>query len=187
MKGRSLFALAVLSIALACEGNKQPTGPAAPSDASKVLSDGAHCLNLDIDCNPDFFFLPPLVPNPVNNSNFDRGKFNNRLQQGLSVEICELSPELNNGLPVLPTASTGCANTVKTFEAGTVRQVGLPLKESGWWTAHSPPADGSFSRGRLSWALLMWIRWRTCASFATREPAMSSRLSTTPCFRFHSV
>jgi len=142
MKGRGLLALAVLSLALACEGNQRSTGPNAPLDASQVISDGTRAGG-----NPDFFFLPPLVKNPVNNSNFERGKFNNALQPSLSVEICQLVPEPLNALP---TATTACANDathtapVKAFAAGTVRQVGLPKNQPGWWTDHDLPNEGFY-------------------------------------------
>jgi len=138
MKGRSLLALAVLSLALACEGNQLLTGTKTPLDASKVVSDGTR-----VGGNPDFFFLPPLVPNPVNNSNFERGKFNNRLQPSLSVEICQLVAEPLNALP---TGNTACVSgpAVKTFAAGTVRQVGLPNNEAGWWTTHDLPNEGFY-------------------------------------------
>ena len=138
MKGRGLLALSVLSLALACEGNQQPTGPNAPADASQVISDGTR-----IGGNPDFFFLPPLVPNPVNNGNFERGKFNNALQPSLSVEICQLVPELLNALP---TATTACVTgpAVKTFAAGSVGQVGLPRNQAGWWTTHDLPNEGFY-------------------------------------------
>jgi len=59
-------------------------------DPSKMISDGAH------GGNPDFFFLPPMVPNPVNNPNFEQGKFNATLGPSLTVEICELQgPPVN--------------------------------------------------------------------------------------------
>ena len=138
MKGRGLLALAVLSLVLACEGNQQLMGPNAPATGSQVISDGTRAGG-----NPDFFFLPPLVQNPVNNSNFERGKFNNALQPSLSVEICQLVPETGNALP---TATTACVTgpAVKTFAAGTVRQVGLPKNQPGWWTTHDLPNEGFY-------------------------------------------
>ncbi|MDP9203498.1 MAG: hypothetical protein M3P26_16445, partial [Gemmatimonadota bacterium] len=107
MKGRSLLALPALVFALACEGNNQPTGPGVPTAPSPVISDGAH----GVDGNPDFFFLPPLVPSPVSDPDFEAGKFNASLQPSLSVEICELQ-----GGP-----GTKCGRLVKEFPAGTVR------------------------------------------------------------------
>jgi hypothetical protein len=77
-----------------------------------MISDGAH------GGNPDFFFLPPLVSNPVNDPNYDRGKGNTALEASLTVEICQLdgSPVNSLGQPVdcvvgLP--------LVKKFAAGT--------------------------------------------------------------------
>ena len=48
-----------------------------------LLIDGAH------DGNKDFFFLPPLVANPVGTPNYDAGNFNTHLSP--FVEVCELS------------------------------------------------------------------------------------------------
>jgi len=111
-----LFALAALTLAMACESARRPTEISAPTDPSKAITDGAH------GGNPDFFWLPPLVPNPVNDQNFDQGKFNSTLQPSLTVEICELQ-----GAPVdaqgLPTIATDCiaGDPVKKFPAGTIR------------------------------------------------------------------
>src|SRR4030081_609828 len=90
MKVRRLLALSVLSIAFGCEGHQSPTAPSVRRvslDPSAILSDGAH------GGNPDFFFLPPLVPSPYNNPDFEPGTFNSTLQPSLRVEICELVPE----------------------------------------------------------------------------------------------
>ena len=137
MKGRSLLALPALMLVLACEGNKEPTAPAVPVDPSKIISDGAHSGG-----NRDFFFLPPLVPLPLGNPDFELGKFNNALQPSLKIVICELVP--NGNPPALPTATTGCARTVKTFEAGTVKLVNLPRRQFGWWTLFGLPPDGFY-------------------------------------------
>ena len=134
MKSR-LLALAALTLAMACEGTRQPTGVTAPTDPSKIISDGAHCGTPGIVCNPDFFFLPPMVPLPLNNPNFELGKFNNTLQRSLTITICELqsTPVNSQGLP---TSDTQCKTgpALKTFAAGTVQLVNLPLRQTGWWT-----------------------------------------------------
>lgn len=115
MKAR-LFALTALALAMGCEGTpSSSTGPTSPIDPSKLISDGAH------GGNPDFFFLPPMVSNPVNDPNYEAGKFNSTLGPSLTVEICQLqaSPVDAQGLPV----ATDCVSgpPVKKFAAGTVR------------------------------------------------------------------
>jgi len=68
-----------------------------------------------------------MVSNPVNNPNFEPGKFNTTLQPSLSVEICELqgSPVDANGAPVVTHCVAGLP--VKEFPVGTVRlQAGTP-------------------------------------------------------------
>ena len=145
MKARRLLALSVVAIAFGCEGHQSPTAPRVITGPSKIISDGAHGSG----GNPDFFFLPPLVPLPLNNPNFVLGKFNNALQPSLLVEICELVPEPQN---VLPTLTTGCIKTapagtplpLKTFGAGTVKLVNLPLQQWGWWSLFGLPADGFY-------------------------------------------
>jgi hypothetical protein len=110
-----LLVLSAVALALACEDHQTPTGPSVPVDASRAISDGAH------GGNPDFFFLPPLVPNPANDPNFEQGKFNSALQPSLTVEICELqrAPVDAQGLPVATDCVAG--PPVKKFPAGTVR------------------------------------------------------------------
>ena len=122
MKGRRLLSLSALALALACVDQKvptAPTGPSVPMGPSAIISDGAH------GGNPDFFFLPPLVSNPVNDPNFEVGKANNALQPSLTVEICELTSQ-NLNAQGLPTGATDCVAgpPVKNFPAGTVRLQG---------------------------------------------------------------
>ena len=145
MKTRRLLALSVLAVVYACEGHQPPTAPTAqsvPYDPSAVLSDGAH------GGNPDFYFLPPLVPFP-RTPNFELGKFNNTLGPSLRIEICKLNPEYNptTHVQVLPLPHTQCGvagNPVKTFPAGSVKLVNLPLRQWGWWTAFHLPPDGFY-------------------------------------------
>jgi hypothetical protein len=120
MKGRYLSALSALALVVACQDQRVPTAPArnAPTDPSAMISDGAH------GGNPDFFFLPPMVSNPVSNANYEPGKANATLAPSLSVEICLLqgAPVDANGLPVVTDCVAG--PPVKTFPAGTVHQQG---------------------------------------------------------------
>ena len=139
MKGRRLFAFAALALAFGCRDEKLPTAPeqrAAPTDPSEIISDGAHNGG-----NPDFFFMPPMVPLPIGNANFELGKFNNTLKGSLKIDICELNAEPNNGLPK---AATGCARAVKTFAPGSVQVVNLPLRQFGWWNLFNLPPDGFY-------------------------------------------
>jgi hypothetical protein len=140
MKARRLLALSILSIAFACEGHQSPTAPgtvkSVPLDSTAVLSDGAH------GGNPDFFFLPPLVPFPYRNANFELGKFNNTLKPSLRIEICELSAEPLNALPKTTTACA--AAPIKTFAPGTVQLVNLPIRQGGWWSLFQLPPDGFY-------------------------------------------
>jgi hypothetical protein len=140
MKGRSLLALAVLSVALACQDDKLPTGPAAPTRVSKALSDGAH------GDNADFFFLPPLVK-LKKNSDFVVGTFNNTLKPRLTVEICELNTTS------LPDDNTVCGSVVKTFAPGSVNLVNLPADRKDvpkpfhvdeWYKGAHRTADGFY-------------------------------------------
>lgn len=139
MKGRNLLALPALAVALSCGRDQQPTGPRVPTGPSEVIRDGAH------GGDPDFFFLPPLVPSPIGNPNFELGEFNNTLGPSLRIEICELRPEHLNSKS-LPTDATRCVkgNPLKTFPAGSVSLVNRPQDEFGWWTLFDLPPDGFY-------------------------------------------
>lgn len=88
MRQLTLFAVAAVVTLAACT-EKSPIQPARPDNINALILDGAH------SGNDDFFFLPPLVPNPVGSQNYDPGKFNPRLAP--VVEVCELT-----GDPRLP-------------------------------------------------------------------------------------
>ena len=136
MKELRVVRLLALALIVGCIGDKSPTGvgPAAPSKPSEVISDGAH------GGNPDFWFLPPMVPLPLNNPNFKIGTFTNALKPSLSIVICELSVPTG-----LPTASSPCVGSpVKTFPKGTVQLVNLPLRQNGWWSLFNLPPDGFY-------------------------------------------
>jgi hypothetical protein len=74
MQVRLAVSAVVLSVGLAaCTDRPSPTSPPrSPLAAAPLfaISDGAHSGG-----NPNFFFLPPLVGNPVNNPNFKSGTF----------------------------------------------------------------------------------------------------------------
>lgn len=140
MKRRWLFALAALFVLYGCGDQRQPTAPGkAPPDPSEIITDGAH------GGNPDFFFLPPLVPLPLGNPDFEVGKFNNTLQPSLRIDICELKAE-NLNAEGRPTNATACVDgaPLKTFAPGTVQLVNLPLQQTGWWSLFNLPPDGFY-------------------------------------------
>ncbi|HUQ98520.1 MAG TPA: hypothetical protein VM166_03635, partial [Gemmatimonadaceae bacterium] len=146
MNFRRLLVPAIL-FALGCEGHQQPTEPGvtrAPSTPSDIIQDGAH------GGNPDFFFLPPMVPLP-RTANFELGKFNNALRPSLRIEICELNgdhlktvPLPNGQSTIVPSDLTTCGAIKKTFAPGSIQLVNLPLRQNGWWTAFGLPADGFY-------------------------------------------
>jgi hypothetical protein len=147
MKGRRLLALPVLAFVLSCgDDQRPPTGPSAPTKTSEIIRDGAH------GGNKDFFWLPPLVPLPLGNPDFELGKFNNTLRPSLRIDICELKPEGPDGTS-LPTETTGCktlpnstveAPPIKTFAPGSVNLVNLPRNQWGWWSLFNLPPDGFY-------------------------------------------
>ena len=138
MKGRILFALPALALALACQNPEQPSSVRhVPVGPSKIISDGSH-----VGGNPDFFFLPPLVPLPFGNAtfraNFELGKFNNALGPALQIKICDLGT-------ALPTEFSTCGADVMTFDFRSgLHVVNIPLRERGWWSLMGLPADGFY-------------------------------------------
>ncbi len=80
---RRLAVSVLVVLAAGCQGDVQ--NPATPGNApSFVISDGAHGQV----GNPDFFFLPPLVPNPRHSPNWSPDGFNAGLQP--TVTVCAL-------------------------------------------------------------------------------------------------
>ncbi|MEO8449319.1 MAG: hypothetical protein ABI647_05990 [Gemmatimonadota bacterium] len=69
-----------------------------------MISDGAH-LTSDPAGNRDFFFLPPLFPNPRTSPNWNTGEFNAKLQP--AVIVCELDLPLT-AVPGDVTINTPC-------------------------------------------------------------------------------
>ena len=75
---RSLAVCAALVLAAACS-DRPPLAP--PGYPELAISDATHN-----DGNPDFFFLPPLVPDPSGDPRFEDGAFNPDLSP--VVEVC---------------------------------------------------------------------------------------------------
>ena len=80
----------------ACTGDR-PLIPSADRPVAQI-SDGNHSLG-----NPDFFFLPPLVPLPSGNVNYQPALFNPALVP--VVDVCELSGDPMGG-------AVSCVRTV---------------------------------------------------------------------------
>lgn len=105
----TLLTLAVLMFAAAC-GDSRPTAPAmSPGGPNAVISDGSH------NGNPDFFFLPPLAPDPRQNPNFDAGKFNAKLTPVVSVCLLDVAST------AVPDNNSSCKSTLVTYSGPQVR------------------------------------------------------------------
>jgi hypothetical protein len=80
--------------------------PVAPTDAPTfAISDAVH-----LGGNADFFFLPPLVPDPSAAESFDVGAFDGT--HSPAVEICLMAGEVcdatqPSGFPIMFTMATG--------------------------------------------------------------------------------
>lgn len=92
--------VSIFVILASCRENA-PVQPQQPGSIRATIVDGAH------SGNTNFFFLPPLVANPVGSPNFDPGQFNARLSP--FVEVCELAAD-----PRLVPA-TDCLNETRVF------------------------------------------------------------------------
>src|ERR1043166_9461819 len=82
MRNRLLTGVVLCSVA-ACQGGENTRPSTEAPGPSFAISDGSHGTG-----NPDFFFLPTMVPNPINNPNFDPDDFNPKLLP--TVEIGNL-------------------------------------------------------------------------------------------------
>lgn len=80
MYRRGLWCLLALAVA-ACQGD-QATRPSIgdPPPPSSAISDGAHSNG-----NPDFWFLPPMVPNPEGNPKYLDNGFNPNLTPEVEI------------------------------------------------------------------------------------------------------
>jgi hypothetical protein len=73
--------LLIASFLVACQ-DSEPTRPSEAGPISFAIDDGAH------GGNPEFFFFPPLVPNPKKDPNFGDNQLNTEIAP--FVRICEL-------------------------------------------------------------------------------------------------
>lgn len=85
---RPALASAALAFLVACQGDRTLSPNVPPPFAA--ISDGAHASG-----NPDFFFLPPIVPDPSGDANFSAGAFNPDLLP--VVDVCELNGDPSAG------------------------------------------------------------------------------------------
>ncbi|HKP29709.1 MAG TPA: Ig-like domain-containing protein [Gemmatimonadales bacterium] len=115
MNRRALWGLPLLGCA-ACV-NDTPMAPeeaGLPDTPSFTISDGAHGTG-----NPDFFFIPPMVPNPSGDADYTPAGFNPNLSP--TVVICALDVA-NNAPESAVTPTTGCRST---------QPAGFPVTFSG--------------------------------------------------------
>lgn len=110
---KRVLALTFVVYALQACADSQPTLPALTDASQFLIVDGAHSSG-----NPEFFFLPPLVPDPSGHPNFDPGAFDATLSP--VVEICELVPagEVCVGGPVLATFTTTSGSGAEVVRLG---------------------------------------------------------------------
>ena len=95
---RQITCFAAVAVAIILAGCRDNTVQPKAAALDAAIQDGNHAGN------PNFFFLPPLVPNPVGSPNFNPGTFNAKLAP--VVEVCRLA-----GNPLLD-PSTSCGPLV---------------------------------------------------------------------------
>ena len=113
---KSLLAVRLAALALAltilttCDHQVPPTAPEL-GPPTFAISDAAHSGG-----NPDFFFLPPLAPDPSDHPQLDSKRFD--ATQPAEVEICELSGDACGAVIAEYTMETGPGSeTVRVSEA----------------------------------------------------------------------
>jgi len=122
---------AVLSIGCRDEQILKPTAAGGPS---ALIMDGA------TNGNADFFFLPPLVPDPSGGANFDAGKFNGNLAP--VVEVCELTGDPRQG-------AADCAGSTPVFGPANMRlDLAKQRYQVNWDTKASALVSTKFYRIR---------------------------------------
>ena len=128
MSRRVLVFLSVAAL-VGCSGGDTARPNSTPGFA---ISDGAHQQSFnDPNGNPDFFFLPTMVPNPVTNPNYDPDDFNPKLLP--TVEIC-----------VLDLSTTALESDV---------QLTTPCRPDGYFTSLSAPVNGGLQKYQASWTV----------------------------------
>src|SRR3990172_1468418 len=108
MRRLTPLALAGAALIVACQDSQVPTTPDVLAPSMDV-SDGAHNqMDGDINTsNPDFFFLPPLVHNPINDLDFEPDEFNPNVAAVVRI-TCEAGPGCPGAtVPDAPAALAG--------------------------------------------------------------------------------
>ncbi|HSE51760.1 MAG TPA: Ig-like domain-containing protein [Gemmatimonadales bacterium] len=129
MTRRALVAYLSMAALAACSAGDTARPYQGPSAS---ISDGAHqqAFN-DPNGNPDFFFLPTMVPNPVNDPDFDPDDFNPRLLP--TVEVCALD---------LPNNASENDVLLTT-----------PCKAGGYFASFGAPVNGGLQKYQASWTI----------------------------------
>ena len=112
----ALFLLASVLVAVGCDDPTNPAGP-GPGVPSAQISEARS------GGNDDFFFLPPVMPDPRGTEFYDAGGFNPAL--GPTVSVCQLAGDpanpttdclLEGGAPVLVASFTSSQVQVSTTD-----------------------------------------------------------------------
>lgn len=99
MRARQTLIFALIA-ASGCEGISTTKPDALSAGAPGFLiSDGAHSGG-----NPDFFFLPPMVPDPTGSPNWNAGTFNGALKP--TIKICSLAVTTEAAVATAPCAGS---------------------------------------------------------------------------------
>ena len=139
MRTRSLHLpslLAAALVALSACGDERTGITAPPARPTSELDDGSR------GGNPNFFFLPPLVANPVHEPEFDAGAFVGSWKP--VVQICRLAT------PTTCEQENGGPKWLRTFEGSEVRvSASEELYKVEWNTRETWATTGSTYRARV--------------------------------------
>lgn len=132
MRHRSLPVIAAVALVLGCDANSRPLAPSSGERPTFDIYDGS------LGGNPDFFFLPPVLPSPTAHEDYDAGKFNGGWRP--VVEICELTG-----------ANGSCTSAVKTFSGSDIAVSSIDESyKVNWDTRAMSPALNTSSYYRVS-------------------------------------
>jgi hypothetical protein len=131
---------AVICALAACQGGETTRPSAEAPGPSFRISDGAHRQSFnDPNGNPDFFFLPTMVPNPINDTSFDADDFNPKLIP--TVGVCNLAAADTSQVRI----DTPCRTGTGAYDTSFVATVNVGLQRyAASWTV--PVSDDIFYR-----------------------------------------
>ena len=161
LRRRALIATSLLLALAACD-DRNPASPGS-NDPAAIIYDGTRSDDAD-----DFFFLPPMMPDPKGHDNFDDGAFNAQL--GPEVRICELAADPNNNaLTDCVLLADGTQKLIASFSSSAV-QVSVTGEhyQVNWHTDDSPVAVDKFYRIQV-------YLGSTRVGFADLDPISSAR------------